>query len=49
MADYQKLYTLMFNAVTDALEKLEVLDIGTAKELLKQAQLEAEEQYMCEV
>ena len=44
--DYQKLYTRMFNAATDALNALEELNIGQAKELLRQAQLAAEEQYM---
>lgn len=44
--DYQKLYTTMFNAVTDALEELEALNIGKARELLKTAQIAAEEQYL---
>ena len=34
MADYQKMYTTMFNAATDALNALDRLDIGRAKELL---------------
>ena len=42
MADYQKMYTTMFNAATDALNALDRLDIGRAKELLMQAQLRAE-------
>ena len=48
MADYQKLYTTLFNAITDALEELEVFHIGQAKELLCRAQQEAEELYLSE-
>ena len=46
MPDYQKLYTLLFNAVTDALEDLERLNIGAAKARLIAAQQQAEELYM---
>lgn len=46
MVNYQKLYTLMFNAATDALEELDELNIGQAKMLLKQAQIRAEELYL---
>ena len=46
MPDYQKMYTIMFNAATDALNALERLDIGRAKELLVQAQLKAEGEYL---
>ena len=46
MPDYQKLYTLLFNAVTDAVEELEVLNVGRAKNLLIAAQRQAEEQYL---
>lgn len=46
MADYQKMYTTMFNAATDALNALDRLDIGRAKELLMQAQLRAEGEYL---
>ena len=46
--DYQKLYLRMFNAATDALLALEELNIGHAKEVLKQAQMDAEEQYISE-
>ena len=31
MTDYQKMYTTLFNAVTDALEKMEVQNYGDAK------------------
>ena len=46
MADYQKMYTTMLNAATDALNALDRLDIGRAKELLMQAQLKAEGEYL---
>ena len=46
MADYQKMYTTMFNAATDALNALDRLDIGRAKELLMQAQLRGEGEYL---
>ena len=48
MPDYQKLYTLLFNAVTDALEEMEKLNFGRAKELLIAAQQAAEEAYIGE-
>lgn len=38
-------YTLLFNAVTDALAAQERLDFGTARELLIQGQRAAEEAY----
>ena len=46
MPDYQKLYTLLFNAITDALEDLEQLNIGAAKDDLMSAQQQAEECYI---
>ena len=46
MVNYQKLYTGLFNAITDALEELEEVNIGRAKELLRQAQIDAEKQYI---
>ena len=46
MADYQKMYTTLFNAATDALNALDRLNIGEAKALLQQAQLAAEGQYL---
>ena len=48
MPDYQKLYTLLFNAVTDAVEELEALNVGAAKVRLMAAQQQAEEQYIDE-
>ena len=46
MADYQKLYTKLFNAITDALEELELLNVGQTRDILRRAQQEAEEQYL---
>ena len=46
MVDYQKLYTKLFNAATDALEALEQLNVGQAKDILRRAQQEAEEEYL---
>ena len=40
--DYQKMYTTLFNAITDALEQMESQNFGTAKETLITAQQEAE-------
>ena len=48
MQNYQKLYALLFNAVTDALEEMEKLNFGRAKELLITAQQAAEEAYIGE-
>ena len=44
--NYEKLYHLLFNAITDALEQMEQQNYGTAKEALITAQQEAEEIYM---
>ena len=46
MPDYQKLYALLFNAVTDALDEMDRLNFGRAKELLMAAQQAAEEAYI---
>jgi len=46
MPDYQKMYAVAFNAISDALEELDKLDIGAAKEYLKEAQFHTEEIYM---
>lgn len=43
MTDYKKLYHLLFNAITDALEALGHLEIPTANRLLEDAQIKAEE------
>ena len=44
--EYEKLYHLLFNAITDALEKIKGQNYGDAKDLLIAAQQEAEEIYM---
>ena len=46
MADYDKMYSLLFNAITDALEKLEKQDFGDAKDILISAQQKTEELYI---
>lgn len=48
MVNYQKLYTLMFNAATDAIRAMEQQNYGQAMELLKNAQIAAEETYLDE-
>lgn len=46
MADYQKLYAKLFNAATDALDALEELNVGRVKDILRRAQIDAEETYL---
>lgn len=46
MTDYQKMYTIAFNAISDALEELDKLNIGAAKKLLREAQSRTEELYI---
>ena len=46
MVDYQKMYTIMFNGVTDALDMIRQERIREARYLLKQAQQQAEEIYI---
>ena len=48
MENYQKMYLLLFNAITDAIECIERLDICRAKETLIQAQQDAEEVFIGE-
>ena len=43
MEDYAKLYHLLFNAITDALEQMNAQNFGSAKEALVSAQQKAEE------
>ena len=43
MANYDKMYSLLFNAITDALEMLEKQNFGDAKYILISAQQKAEE------
>ena len=46
MPDYQKMYTTLFNAITDALEEIEKQNIGLAREQLIAAQQLAEDIYI---
>ena len=46
MEEYKKMYLLLFNAITDALEQMEQQNYGTAKGLLITAQQQAEEIYI---
>ena len=46
MTDYQKLYTTLFHAITDALRKIDTLEIAEAKKLLIQAQQRSEALYI---
>ncbi len=46
MADYDKMYSLLFNAITDALEQIEKQNFGSAKDLLIAAQQKAEGLYI---
>ena len=48
MPDYRKLYSILFNSITDALELLEQGDLETAKEILITAQQKAEDEYIGE-
>ena len=44
--NYEKMYHLLFNTITDALEQMEKQNLGSAKDLLTTAQQKAEEIYM---
>lgn len=46
MIDYQKLYYLLFNRITDALKQVQDGQQEQAVALLRQAQIDAEEQYL---
>ena len=46
MPDYEKMYLLLFNAVTDALEDIADCNYGAARDLLIQAQQQTEELYI---
>lgn len=43
---YRKMYTRLFNAVTDALEEMERQNFGAAHQLLVQAQQDCEDIYL---
>ena len=44
--NYEKMYHLLFNAITDALEQMEKQNLGSATDLLTTAQQKTEEIYM---
>ena len=46
MPDYQKMYTTLFNAITDALEDIQKQNIGLAQDRLIAAQQQTEEFYI---
>ena len=46
MQNYEKLYHLLFNAITDALEQMDAQNYGEAKETLISAQQKTEEIYI---
>ncbi len=46
MPDYQKMYLIAADAMADALDELDKLNIGTAKERLREALYHAEEIYI---
>lgn len=46
MPNYKKLYTTLFNAITDALEDMERQNYGLASERLIHAQLTTEDLYI---
>ncbi len=46
MTDYKRLYTHLFNALTDAVGAVEQQDFGTAKAVIVRAQQETEEMYL---
>ena len=46
MSDYQELYSMLFNAITDTLEDLRKQNYGLASERLMHAQLTTETLYI---
>ena len=46
MPNYQRLYTMLFNAITDAIVLMRQMRPGAAAHLLIQAQKKAEEAYI---
>ena len=43
---YEKMYHILFNAVTDSLEEIRKMNFGTAARLLEEAQRRTEQVYM---
>lgn len=46
MTNYEKMYSTLFNAITDALESMKQKNWENAKKILIRAQQETEDQYM---
>ena len=46
MPDFEKMYYLLFNAITDALAHMDATNYGLAAVCLKTAQTESEELYI---
>ena len=46
MVDYEKLYFMLFNSITDALNEMDKLNFGNASDVLKKAQANSEETYV---
>ena len=46
MSHYRKMYYILFTAIADALDALDNLDIGTAKEILRGAHFHTEDIYI---
>ena len=46
MVDYQRLYTMLFNGITDALGQLDEQNYGNVKMILKNVQIDAEQLYL---
>lgn len=46
MPDYKKLYFQLFSAISDALEAMDQMNFGQAKQTLLDASLQAEEEHM---
>ena len=44
--NYQKLYYMMFNAATDAIDAIDKRNFESARQILAYAQCEAEEKYI---
>ena len=48
MIDYQKLYTTLFNSLTDAIEEMDTHNFGNAKKIIIKAQQDAEQMYLAQ-
>ena len=46
MPDYQKMYLLLFNAITDSIAALDAQNFGQTRDLLIRAQQQCEELYL---